>query len=190
MRRSPLLALGVLSAVALSTAVSGGPAGAKVVERGEFHDVFIESVDDFCDIAGFHLDVTTNVDGRYTLTSRGRDQLIYYAEHTVITRTLTNPDSELSASEKTRILDKDLHVRDNGDGTLTIIILATGPSSLYGPDGKAIARDPGQVRFELVVDHGGTPTDPSDDTEISFTQIKGSTGRTDDYCEALFAAIG
>ena len=40
-----------------------------------------------------------------------------------------------------------------------------------------------------MVDHGGTPTDPSDDTEISFTQIKDSTGRTDDYCEAAVGAL-
>ena len=97
--------------------------------------------------------------------------------------------NDLSVVEKTRVLNKDLHVTDNGDGTLTIVFLATGPSSLYGPDGKAIARDPGQVRFEFVVDHGGTPTDPSDDVELSSTQIKGSTGRSDDYCQAIIDAI-
>jgi hypothetical protein len=86
-------------------------------------------------------------------------------------------------------VDKDLHVTDNGDGTLTVVILITGPSTLYGPDGKAIARNPGQVRFELVVDHGGTPTDPSDDVELSFTQVKGSTGRSDDYCAAVIDTI-
>ena len=37
---------------------------------------------------------------------------------------------------------------DNGDGTLTILVLTTGPAAVYGPDGKAIARNPGQVRFE------------------------------------------
>ena len=65
------------------------------------------------------------------------------------------------------IRDKDQRVTDNGDGTLTILVLATGNSTLYGPDGKAIARNPGQIRFEFLVDHGGTPTDPSDDEDSS-----------------------
>ena len=57
------------------------------------------------------------------------------------------------------------------------------------PNGKAIARNPGQVRFELVLDHGGTPTDPSDDVELSFELVKGSTGRTEDFCAATVAAL-
>ena len=43
--------------------------------------------------------------------------------------------------------------------------------------------------FEIWVDHGGTPSDPSDDTEISFEQVKGSTGRTDDFCEVVVPAL-
>jgi hypothetical protein len=51
--------------------------------------------------------------------------------------------------------------------------------------GKAIARNPGQERFEIRVDHGGTPTDPSDDAFLEFLGVvKESTGRTDDFCEA------
>jgi hypothetical protein len=60
-------------------------------------------------------------------------------------------------------IEKDQRVTDNGDGTLTILVLTTGNAVLYGENGKAIARDPGQVRFEILVDDGGTPSDPSDD---------------------------
>ena len=38
---------------------------------------------------------------------------------------------------------------------LTVILLLTGNATLYGPDGKALARNPGQVRFRAVLDHGG-----------------------------------
>ena len=79
---------------------------------------------------------------------------------------------------------------NNGDGTLTILILSTGNAVIYNSSGKAIGRNPGQVRFELLVDHGGTPSDPSDDTEISFEQVKGSTGRTDDFCEVSMSEAG
>ena len=69
-------------------------------------------------------------------------------------------------------------------------ILATGNATLYCADGKAIARNPGQVRFAILVDHGGTPTDPSDDEFIEdLGQLKGSTGRSDDFCTAALAAL-
>ncbi|HJR95736.1 MAG TPA: hypothetical protein VJ807_09890 [Gaiellaceae bacterium] len=48
-----------------------------------------------------------------------------------------------------------------------------------------IARNPGQVRVEILIDHGGTPTDPSDDEELAFLGVvKESPGRNDDFCEA------
>ena len=83
------------------------------------------------------------------------------------------------------VRDKDQRITDNGDGTLTILVLATGNAVLYAEGGDAIARNPGQVRYELLIDHGGTPTDPSDDEFVEFLgDVKGSTGRTDDYCAA------
>jgi hypothetical protein len=94
---------------------------------------------------------------------------------------LANPDNIVRS--RSTFVDKDLRVTDNGDGTLTILILATGNSVLYGEDGKVIARNPGQTRFEILVDHGGTPTDPSDDEFIRFLrEVKASTGRNDDFC--------
>jgi hypothetical protein len=87
------------------------------------------------------------------------------------------------------VIEKDLRVTDNGDGTLTVLIMATGNGVLYGEDGKAIARNPGQIRLELFVDHGGTPNDPSDDVVLSEDLVKGSTGRSDDFCEAAIPAL-
>ena len=184
MHRSRVAILTTLLGFALPTLVSVAPASAKPVERGEFHDVFNEVFQDFC-APGLTVTSRFVVDGRFAVKSHGPSGLLFYMEHASSAQTFTNPVNGLSVVDKTRILDKDLHITDNGDGTLTILILRTGPSSLYGPDGKAIARNPGQVRFELVVDHGGTPLDPSDDVELSFTQVKGSTGRTDDYCAAI-----
>ena len=41
-----------------------------------------------------------------------------------------------------------------------------------------------------MVDHGGTPADPSDDVELEFLgEVKGSTGRTDDYCAAALPVL-
>jgi hypothetical protein len=85
-----------------------------------------------------------------------------------------------------RVVTKDLRVTDNGDGTVTAEVLATGNSVLYDATGRALARNPGQVRFELLIDQNGTPADPSDDQVIEdLGVIKESTGRSDDYCAVL-----
>ena len=103
---------------------------------------------------------------------------------------LTNPANGKSLTSVAKVIEKDLRVTDNGDGTLTILILATGNAVLYGENGKAIARNPGQVRFEILIDHGGTPTDPSDDEFLAdLGEVKGSTGRSDDFCEAALPAL-
>lgn len=189
MLRSRARILAALLGVALPTVVAAAPATARPVERGEFHFEDGGVINNFCDVRGFTLLFDFIVDGSFSVKSHGPDGLLFYAEHSSISQTLTNPANDLSVRERTHVTDKDLQIIDNGDGTLTIQFLITGPSTLYGPDGKAIARNPGQVRFEVVVDHGGTPTDPSDDVELSFEQIKGSTGRSDDYCTAIIDAI-
>ena len=73
--------------------------------------------------------------------------------------------------------------------------MSTGSLKVFGPDGEILFRDPGQVRFELLIDHGGTPTDPTDDEELEFLGIvKGSTGRNDtegrDFCADIHEFIG
>ena len=46
------------------------------------------------------------------------------------------------------------------------------------------------MRFRLVIDTNGTPSDPEDDFEVSSELIKGSTGRNDDYCPVIIDQIG
>jgi hypothetical protein len=190
MRGARVGTFGVVIGSALALVGPVAPASAKPVERGEFHDVVSVELEDFCDEPGFTVQLEAVFDGTFTVQSKGPDGLLYFAQHLSFSQTITNPANGLSVLDTARILDKDLSVTDNGDGTLTVVILATGNATTYGPSGKAIARDPGQVRVELVVDHGGTPTDPSDDVVLSETQIKGSTGRSDDFCAAVVGAIG
>jgi hypothetical protein len=158
--------------------------------------VFKETVhvDDFNLIEGFcDTDMVVQshfvADVKVKAMPRGRDGLIFFANRLSITETFTNVDNGKFVVSTVNGIDKDLRVTDNGDGTLTILILSTGNAVVYNSDGKAIGRNPGQVRFELLVDHGGTPTDPSDDTEISFEVVKESTGRTDDFCEVAEPAL-
>ena len=183
--RRLLLAAGLLAALVLAVPALAEPGR---VFKETFHEEFIEEIDAFCEtemVVESHL----VVDGTTTIMPRGRDGLIYFANRLSITETLTNVENDKFVVSTVTLRDKDLRVTDNGDGTLTILILSTGNAVIYNSDGKAIGRNPGQVRFELVVDHGGTPSDPSDDTELSFEQVKGSTGRTDDFCEVIVPAL-
>jgi hypothetical protein len=161
-----------------------------VIERGEFHDEFSERVRNFCDVSGLTVRQDVTVDGRYVIRSRGRDQLAYFQNHVRVQVVYTNVATNDYVIEKTSSLEKDLRVTDNGDGTLTILVLGTGSSSVYDESGKAIARNPGQIRYEILIDHGGTPADPTDDEFIEFLGVvKESTGRTDDFCAAVVPAL-
>jgi len=115
--------------------------------------------------------------------THGKDGLVYYGAQIRQDEVVTNLENGNSGRSASTFLDKDLRVTDNGDGTLTLLILTTGNAVLYGEDGKVIARDSGQQRVEIRIDHGGTPTDPSDDKFLEFLGVvKELTGRSDDFC--------
>lgn len=179
--------VGMTTVMVLSLA---GNASAKVIDRGTFHDEFSERSRNFCDVSGLTVREDVTVDGRFVVRSRGRDRLPYFQSHTRVRVVYTNVANGESVTEKTSSLEKDLRITNNGDGTLTILVLATGNSAVYNEDGKAIARNPGQIRFEVLIDHGGTPRDPSDDEFSEFLGVvKESTGRTDDFCAAVVPAL-
>ena len=182
LRRVAAVLMSAAVAVALAAPVAAAP-----LDRGTFHDEFSDIDPDFCG-AGLEVRFAGVAEGRFLANRRGRDGLVYFMDHVHITETLTNLANGKSVSDESRTVQKDLHVIDNGDGTLTILVLATGNFVLYGANGKAIAHNSGQIRFELLIDHGGTPGDPSDDVELEFTLVKESTGTNDDFCAAAVAA--
>ena len=180
----------ILALAGVAVIVFAEAASAQKVSRDAFHDEGTFLLDDFCGVSGLDVRVDFSIDARVHVVPHGRDQLAYFLQHGTRTETLTNLANGKSVTSVARVTEKDLRVTDNGDGTLTVLVLATGNATLYGADGKAIARDPGQIRFELLVDHGGTPSDPSDDEVIDFLGVvKGSTGRSDDFCAAAVSAI-
>jgi len=116
---------------------------AKPVERGEFHDEFSEVAENFCDVPGLTVQIDTVVDGRFRVDTRGRGGLLHFAENVRAAGPFTNVDNGNVATSVDKVLNKDLKVIDNGDGTLTVILLATGNATLYDASGKAIGRNPG-----------------------------------------------
>lgn len=188
MRQLRKLRFGAVLALGMMVAMLAAAAGAVPPVKETIHDEF-EFVDtDFCG-AGLMVEVAVVLDLRVQAASRGREGLIYFLAHGTETDVLTNLANDKSIRSVARVIEKDLKVTDNGDGTLTVLILATGNVVLYGENGKAIARNPGQIRVELLIDHGGTPNDPNDDVLLSEELVKGSTGRSDDFCTAAVAAL-
>jgi hypothetical protein len=189
MRLARTLGLAAGLAMVGSMALAGG-ASAEPIEHTEFHDEFTEVVDDFCEVSGLTVQIDFVFDGRFLVNPHGPDGLAYFQVTLKFTNVYTNVANGNTVTEVGNAVDKDLRVTDNGDGTLTILILTTGNVAAYGPDGKALARNPGQVRFEILIDHGGTPTDPSDDEFLEdLGLVKGSTGRTDDFCAAVVPVL-
>lgn len=187
-RRS--LVIGAATVLALS--LMAGVAGARPLERARYHDTFTEVVEDFCDVAG--LDVSWGYDDyvNVTFNARGRDGLAYFTGTIHGMAWWTNLATGKTMTQIYDFVDKDQKVTDNGDGTLTILVTNAGGARILDADGKLLYRDPGQTRYEVLIDNGGTPSDPSDDEFLEFLGVvKGSTGRNDleghDFCEDFLA---
>jgi hypothetical protein len=175
-------------ATLLLSALAVGSAAAKPVDRGSFHDVSSEVIEDFCGDLTVREDV--DIRGTFLVNARGRDGILYFHDNVHGTISWTNLATGKSLTQVFNTVSKDHKITDNGDGTFTILVLATGGGKILGPDGKLLFSDAGQVRFAFVVDFAGTPTDPSDDVFIEdLGLVKGSTGTNDlegrDFCEDM-----
>jgi hypothetical protein len=180
-----VVALSAAFALTLAAAASAGQ-----LFHGTFHDEGSETIEDFCDEQGLTVEAMFAFDGRFSAVPHGRARLVYFLVHIKGGNTFTNVANGKSVHDSITVVQKDLRVTNNGDGTLTILVLATGNAVLYNESGKVLARDPGQIRFEILVDHGGTLADPDDDEFIAdLGVVFGSTGRSDDFCEAAVAAL-
>lgn len=165
------------------------PAAAAPLEHRQFHDVFVTEPYELC---GLTVRDSADIRGSFVINPHGADRLPYFTENSHSSVTTTNLATGTSFTFVNNVVNKDQLVTDNGDGTFTILVMNTGGDRIYGPDGEIVSRNPGQLRFEILVDHGGTQTDPSDDEILELLRIvKGSTGRTDEFgCEQIVELIG
>src|SRR5215211_5371773 len=154
----------LITGLAVASLVASTPATARPIDKGHFHDVFTSDIYD-CD--GTPAQDSGDVSGNFVFNQRGSSPFPYYRESVHGT------------------------IVDNGDGTITITVFASGGSRFYDTNGKLVLKDPGQTRFAFDIDYNGTPGDPSDDVEVpdSFRVVRGSTGNSDlsdhDFCADL-----
>jgi hypothetical protein len=188
MRLARTFGLAAGLAIVGSMAFAGG-ASAKPIVHTDFHDEFTETTENFCEVSGLTVTLASVADRRFLFNPHGPDGLAYSHTQLRFTDVYTNEANQNTVTSVGKFVIKELRVTDNGDGTRTILGLQAGSAAVYGPDDKAIARDPGQVRVELLVDHGGTPNDPFDDVVLNEELVKGPTGRTDDFCAAVVPVL-
>ena len=184
--RSALLIVSLAIAGAL---VASTPATATPLEKGRFHDVFTEFFT--CESTGTPVQHDGDVWVNFNLNQRGSSPFPYDRESVHGTDVFTNLDTGGTFTNVFSVNFKDHVITDNGDGTITILVIGTGGSRYYDTDGNLVLNDPGQIRFSFDVDYNGTPSDPADDIEIpnSFQVVRDSTGRNDtagrDFCADL-----
>jgi hypothetical protein len=188
--RSALLIAGL---AITGSALASAPATAKPIDKGHFHDVFTSDVYN-CD--GTPAQDSGNVSGNFVFNQRGSSPFPYYRESVRGTVVTTNLNTGGTYTNVFTANSKDQTIVNNGDGTITITVFASGGSRFYDTNGKLVLRDPGEVRFAFDIDYNGTPGDPEDDVEIpdSFRLVRGSTGNSDlsdrDFCADLVAFTG
>ena len=175
--------LAVMGSVLAST-----PATAKPIDKGHFHDVFTSDVYD-CD--GTPAQDAVDVHVNFTFNQRGSSPFPYYRESVHGTVVTTNLETGGTFTNVFTATSKDQTIVDNGDGTITITVYASGTSRFYDTNGEFVLKDPGQIRFAFDIDYNGTPGDPNDDVEVpdSFRIVRPSTGNSDlsqrDFCADL-----
>jgi hypothetical protein len=183
--RSALVATGFAIAAALT---AGTPATAAPIDKGHFHDVFTGDVYDDC---GFLAQDSGDVSGNFLFNQRGSSPFPYYRESVHGSVVTTNLATGGTYTNVFTANSKDQTIVDNGDGTITITVFASGGSRYYDKDGNFVLKDPGEVRFAFDIDYMGTPGNPDDDELVadSFRLVRSSTGNSDfsdrDFCADL-----
>ena len=186
-----LISIGWMALLLLSLTATA--AAAKPLEHGHFTDLSSQVITDFCGDLTVREDV--DVTGMFLFNPRGADGIPYFTATVHGSVTWTNLANDKSLTSVFNFVDKDLKITDNGDGTLTILVMNAGGGKILGPDGKLLFKDSGLVWFEVLIDHGGTLADPSDDVFLEFLGVvKGSTGTNDtegrDFCADIHEFIG
>ena len=181
------VAAGIVLGLPALPAAAGPEASGRILAFAEDVDnTFTEA--DFCDLG---IDVVIHDVGRARgfFTFRGKDSIPYFTGTFHITTTFTEPDGTTVTIVGSNV-DKDQLIEVDGD-ILTITGQAAGGAIMTGPEGRL--RDPGMIRYQLVVDSNGTLQDPEDDVlRMDLGPIQGSTGLNEfeDFCAGYREVTG
>jgi len=154
----------------------------------------IDEVEEFdFPLCGIDTHVRLVEQGILTVRSRGPAGSVYFAERLDRDAYNTNVGNGRTVQVSQSFRPRDQRIVDNGDGTLTIHWQATFTQVDHAPDGSVAFRSAGRQTGIIVVDDGGTPSDPDDDEVISedYSDLYGHDGREGtDFCEWYAAVTG
>ena len=144
------------------------PAAAEPFDRFAIHDEF-DSTNDCGDglVLAFH-DV---IEGSVVVVRHG-DGFLYETLHWTLTAVTTIPGTDLTLTVVNKgMVNHDVRVTPNGDGTLTIEQISPARVVLLGPDGHVELRFTGLTITETLLSDAGTPDDPLDDEFIETVSV-------------------
>ena len=180
-------ALAALLVPAFAGPAQAGPPPVQDHYSAEFDELLPGPGGYFC---GGLVDVPlrTEIDGYFSIKERASNGLLYFADRFRSTLVYTNPETGLTYTVVRVRQMNDLRLTDNGDGTLTLVGLATGALFTYGPDGERLDIRAGLSRETFLVDTKGT-ADPIDDelTPVGHPVTAG-LDTTTDFCTDFFEA--
>jgi hypothetical protein len=194
MNRTPIAA-GIAAAFALAL-LAPAPAFAAppIIDHWSDHIEHIEQVEhvDWCPDVPFDVLYTEDASGTFRFVQHGDSN--YYGGSSVTSNfSWTNVETGAMLSATRHGSDRDMLVTDNGDGTVTIDVQFTGPTTYYDDDGNRLFIDVGRTTATIVIDTNGTPSDPSDDEFVDFlgADTKGHFETADrDFCADIMEFIG
>jgi hypothetical protein len=177
-----------VGAAVMAVTIGAGPAQAGApLDHGTYHDVDpgTSTAGDPewpCKALGFDVTISLDLHGSYRFGPRksGGTNFDQFTEHGWIAFS-ANGSTYMSVHS---ILNKDMDVTENEDGSLSIIVMGTGTDKWF-LNGELLYNNPGQNRVEILI------TDPGEETEnVTFVRVvKESTGLingpTRSFCEDL-----
>ena len=180
----------MLACCVAASAVLVGNASAGQISRSASTTRELSYIENYCGVAGLTVSDEFVVDGKVGAVPHGPDGFAYFLENFKETEVLTNV-----ANGKTVTLVNDAH-REGPEGDRQRRRDADDPSGSgratpcsTEQTARRLRGTPVRADSRLLVDHGGTPTDPDDDELIDLEVVKGSTGRSDDVCAAAVEAL-
>lgn len=182
----------VLVAVAGAAMGAGTAVGqAQPYEQVRFDERGSDLVEDYCGDQNVRIDFHDQ--GVIVGREAGESRLLRYTQSHHGGSTITNLATGRAFSFTWNYLNQDVRIVDNGDGTITILAQIPGPERIYGPDGELLYTNGGTLRLQTVLDDGGTPNDPSDDTFLSEEVVSSNGGKPQGefhFCDSFRTLTG
>ncbi len=183
-----------ISAICIAAATPAA-AAPPIIEHFDEHQevLFVAGADpEFCPDLSFDVLWVEDAEGTFRFVRHGDGD--YHGGASVkVAGSYTNPETGLTFSYTGSFSDRDIGVSDNGDGTVTLEVVNAGIFKYYDDAGERLFIDAGRNRFTIVLDTGGTPSDPSDDEFVAFlgNELNGRFDTAErDFCADLEEFIG